>query len=69
MGFNPYSTGSYSGSITEIFGGGKDKLFQSLFYWKLFWKIKNLSPEMGEKIGFNPYSTGSYSGSLSRLIL
>ena len=39
--FNPYSTGSYSGSDEVIHNIEKRFGFQSLFYWKLFWKTGN----------------------------
>ena len=88
--FNPYSTGSYSGShillecakgrgevsililleviLEEAIIEGKrieESMFQSLFYWKLFWKMIQLPLPWSLLRRFNPYSTGSYSGSLA----
>ena len=37
--FNPYSIGSYSGRKGEWFFYSDEIVFQSLFYWKLLWKI------------------------------
>ena len=38
-GFNPYSIGSYSGRSVVFKLDLSEPTFQSLFYWKLLWKI------------------------------
>ena len=63
LSFNPYCIGSYSGSaVGDVMVYDKTE-FQSLLYWKLFWK-EQCPAGHRYNISFNPYCIGSYSGRL-----
>ena len=60
--FNPCSIGNCSGRLANYGKGTRFEAFQSLFYWKLLWKVTGTAYSISAGNSFNPCSIGNCSG-------
>ena len=62
-GFNPYFTGSNSGSLSDYSGGNDFINVSILILLEVILEVQNSRRVLTISNGFNPYFTGSNSGS------